>query len=184
MYQLRLPFLNFKSKSAQSVFPSVKQANASVKTNRWKEGVFVPGHEMQRKMKTGESWSFGCARVWLAVIDPPSGWLVCLESGQQLCWRVVQSTSSSLQCKSVVWLAVKLGSSGVYLPPQIGHHLTSAFNISSFWHFIKTTIWEASIGINNFGLCQKRYTYASLAWIVSQQEFVRTRSYCHWRRQR
>ena len=25
MYVLRLPFLNFKSKSAQSVFPSVKQ---------------------------------------------------------------------------------------------------------------------------------------------------------------
>ena len=40
-----LPFLNFKPKSVQSVFPSVKQANASVKTNRWKEEVLEPGHE-------------------------------------------------------------------------------------------------------------------------------------------
>ena len=44
----KLPKL--KPKSAQSVFPDVKQGNASVKTNRWKKEVFAPPrHEMKNE---------------------------------------------------------------------------------------------------------------------------------------
>ena len=87
---------NFKSKSAQSVFPSVKQANASVKTNRWKEEVLERWHEIKRKMKINHFGRKGTLADWLVIwlcsrvigwYRPPSGWLVCLELGQQLWWR-------------------------------------------------------------------------------------------------
>ena len=58
---------NFKSKSAQSVFPSVKQANASVKTNRWKEEVLERRHEMQRKMRINHFGRKGTLVDWLGI---------------------------------------------------------------------------------------------------------------------
>ena len=57
----------FKSKSAQSVFPSVKQANASVKTNRWKEEVLERRHEMQRKMRFNHFGRKGTLVDWLGI---------------------------------------------------------------------------------------------------------------------
>lgn len=98
---VRWPF----PKSAQSVFLSVKQANASVKTNRWSREVLEQKNEMRQKVLINLAVSGPFNSGWLAdhllelacdwSMLAPSGWLVWLELGHQLWWSVVQLTSSS-----------------------------------------------------------------------------------------
>ena len=103
---VRWPF----PKSAQSVFLSVKQANASVKTNRWSREVLEQKNEMRQKVLNNLAVSGPFNSSWLAdhllelacdwSMLAPSGWLVWLELGHQLWWSVVQLTSSSsLLCR-------------------------------------------------------------------------------------
>ena len=104
---VRWPF----PKSAQSVFLSVKQANASVKTNRWSREVLEQKNEIRQKVLINLAVSGPFNSGWLAdhllelacdwSMLAPSGWLVWLELGHQLWWSVVQltSSSSSLLCR-------------------------------------------------------------------------------------